>query len=170
MSTLFFTRSWRGINFVKPMFFCIHMSNFFYLYLLTHWFWAFWVILAITNKALKCCQNKFFIAKITELLSLPTSCCLLSSNVMFWTLLWCYHMPILPIVTFSVSDKVNYRAILEGCKWLKQHQYWDPSWLKGSPFLKCVVTICALPVRGGGECKGLPEWFGALFSHVCLGA
>ena len=30
---------------------------------------------------------------------------------------------------------------------------------QGSPFLKCVASIWALPGRGGG----LPEWFGALF-------
>ena len=34
---------------------------------------------------------------------------------------------------------------------------------KGSPFLKCVVSIWAWPVKGGGGCKGLPGWFGALF-------
>ena len=38
---------------------------------------------------------------------------------------------------------------------------------KESPFLKCVVSMWALPVRGVG--KGLPGWFGALFSHVALG-
>ena len=34
---------------------------------------------------------------------------------------------------------------------------------KGSPFLKFVVSIWALPVRAGG-CKGLPRWLGALLS------
>ena len=37
---------------------------------------------------------------------------------------------------------------------------------QGSPFLKCVVSIWALPVRrggGGGGCKGLPEWLGHFF-------
>ena len=38
---------------------------------------------------------------------------------------------------------------------------------KGSPFLRCVVSIWALPERGeGGGCKGLPEWFGVLFSMI----
>ena len=52
--------------------------------------------------------------------------------------------------------------------------------LRGSPFLKCVVSIWELPERGGGVkacqdglghffptfargCKGLPAWFGTLF-------
>ena len=37
---------------------------------------------------------------------------------------------------------------------------------KGRPFLKCVVSLWALPVRA--RCKGLPGWFGALFFHICL--
>ena len=39
--------------------------------------------------------------------------------------------------------------------------YSDTSW--GSPFLKCVVSIGALPVRGGGRVwKRLAGWLGAL--------
>ena len=36
----------------------------------------------------------------------------------------------------------------------------------GSPFLKCVTSIWAFSVGGEGGCKGLPGWFGALFSHI----
>ena len=55
---------------------------------------------------------------------------------------------------------------------------------KGSPFLKCVAFIWVFPVRGykglarmvwdtffhvAQGCKGLPGWFGALFStFACL--
>ena len=35
--------------------------------------------------------------------------------------------------------------------------------LRGSPFLKCVVSIWALPERRGGGCNGLSGWFGVLF-------
>ena len=34
---------------------------------------------------------------------------------------------------------------------------------QGSSFLKCVVSIWALPVRRGRGCKGLPEWLGHFF-------
>ena len=56
-------------------------------------------------------------------------------------------------------------------KWEALQPHWPSRNIKrnkGSPFLKCVVSKWALPERGGCV-KGLPVWFGALFSHVWLG-
>ena len=36
---------------------------------------------------------------------------------------------------------------------------------EGTPFMKCIVSIWALPVRGG--VKACQDGLGALFSHVC---
>ena len=40
---------------------------------------------------------------------------------------------------------------------------------KGSSFLKCVVSIWALPERGGGGVKAYQDGLEHFFPHVCLG-